>query len=270
MPCSVIFIIYRATSASSGYTDDGFDDYADPDEPDQEGAALSLTPQLSPKSSNEDGPKQIYGRAPIQNPDTDMRYSTDQHRSDVQRLSDDAEKERRSIEDKLFQFRESDVIRRKLKEQEENLNSRNQNRNFSQNLNYNQNNYSNPHQYPQQQQQQQQQHQHLYPNNYHNNYLNNYENNFQIMEQHNEPSRQPQPQLQLQQQITNTSSSSKSNNSNNHNHPSPYPHERYVGMLKSDSRSNKTKKLKSVVEVTRKIIKKSKFNYVLHDIFLMF
>ena len=178
-----------------------------------------------------------------------MRYSTDQHRLDVQRLSDDAEKERKAIEDKLFQLRESDVLRRKLKEQDDNLNFKNQNQN--QNLNYNQNNYSNQHQYPQQQQQQQQ---HQYPNNYHNNYLNNYENNFQIMEQSNGPNRQ----LHLQQHITHTSSSSKSNSSNNHNHPYPNPHERYVGMIKSESKSGKTKKLKSVVEVTRKIIKKSK------------
>lgn len=75
------------------------------------------------------------------------------------------------------------------------------------------------------------------------------------MEQNNGPNRQ----LQLQQHITHTNSSSKSNsNNNNHNHPYPNPHERYVGMIKSDSKSSKTRKLKSVVEVTRKIIKKSK------------
>ena len=205
-----------------------------------------------------------------------MRYSTEQHRLDVQRLSDDAEKERRASEEKLIQLRDSDVIRRRLNEQEENLNYKSQNQNFSQNLNYNQYNYSNQHQYPQQhQQQQQQQHQqqqqqHQHPNNYHNNYLNNYENNFQIMEQHNEPARQLQlqPQLQLQH-ITHTSSSSKSNNSNNYNHPYPYPNERYVGMMKSDSKSSKTKKLKSVVEVTRRIIKKSKLSYALHNTFLI-
>lgn len=244
----------RATSASSGYTDDGFDEYADPDEPDQEGAALTLTPHLSPKSYHEESPKGMYSRAPNQNPDPYTSYNdevpkgvhsgapnknpdphtgypmgSEQHRIHVQRLHEEAEKERRGIEDQLMRLRNGDVVRRKQKEHEDNINSQNQNQYVSQ-----------------LQQQQQQQYQ------YHNIHHNNHDNNFQIMDHHIDHIRRP-PQ--------HTSSSSKSNNSN---HTHERSHERYDGMIKSDSRNGKINKLKSVIEIPRRVIKKSTYVHVIN------
>ena len=266
----ILFYPYsRATSASSGYTDDGFDEYADPDEPDQEGAALTVTPHLSPKSYDEESPKGMYSRAPNKTPDSCTSYNdeipkgmysgapnkipdpytgypigSEQHRIHVQRLHEEAERERRAIEDKLMRLRDVDMVRRKQKEYENMVNSQNQN----------QNQYVNQRQ-QQQQQQQQQQYQ------FHNNHHTNHDNNFQIMDRHTDHIRQP-PQ--------HTSSSSKSNNSNYaHERSHDRSHERYDGMIKSDSRSGKIKKLKSVVEIPRRIIKKSTFAYLMRNTFLV-
>jgi SLT domain-containing protein len=192
----------------------------------------------------------MYSRAPNKNPDPYTGYpiGSEQHRTHVQRLHEEAEKERRAIEDKLMRLRDGEMVRRKQKEHENVINSQNQNQ------------YSNQRQYQQQQkkrqQQQQQEQQQQYQ--YHNNNHSNHDNDFQIMDQHTDHIRQP-PQ--------HPSSSSKSNNSNDVHERS---HERYDGMIKSDSRSGKVKKLKSVIEIPRRIIKKSTFIFVRHYVFLLF
>ena len=188
----------------------------------------------------------MYSGAPNKIPDPYTGYpiGSEQHRIHVQRLHEEAERERRAIEDKLMRLRDVDMVRRKQKEYENMVNSQNQN----------QNQYVNQRQ-QQQQQQQQQQYQ------FHNNHHTNHDNNFQIMDRHTDHIRQP-PQ--------HTSSSSKSNNSNYaHERSHDRSHERYDGMIKSDSRSGKIKKLKSVVEIPRRIIKKSTFAYLMRNTFLV-
>ena len=150
-----------------------------------------------------------------------MGHFVEQHRLEVQMLSVESGKDKKVIEHQLFKLRESETMRRKQAEQEITMNSPTQNLLEEKSKNYylNQNNN---------QERRQQQH----SNNYQNNYDNNYQDNNQINDRY-----QYSEKVRPTQQHTSSSSKSISNN---------YPRERYDGMMNSDSRSGKTKKLKTV------------------------